>query len=340
MALIYSTNQQPTTSAQVWYGIISLLTSAGWTVAAAGDGLSAYSPSSGTAVTSSGSGANGFNNNNAWIFIKMPGSNRGFVFQMNSSTNITVRYFGPSSLVTNTPSATTSPTSTTSNAASQDIVSNVAYFSTLTRTAYWADNTAPYGFGAHGWNTAGTPMFHFVLEAMQASSYHPLNQDPYVMITFPNGNNPNFLLGRYWNTPYAVNSRLNSTIKCWTKHNMIGSSFNGSAVCMVFPAVADTGAPERSALTTIYQNTSVYDGKDEEIPIQYMTIGSNSWSADFGIGTTVGWNSNVYVGFGTYVKNFMQWRTNMTTLSVNGTRDRISFGHCTLPWDGSIPLFP
>lgn len=352
MALIYSSNQQPATSADSFYRLIVLLVSAGWTIASAGDGLSAYSPTNGTAVTSAGSGANGFNNTNAWIFCKMPGSNRGFVFIITSSTNVTIRYFGPSTLVTNTPSATTAPVSTTPLAASQDLVSNTNYVSTLVRSAYWADNTAPYGFGMHGWNTSGTPTFHFILEAMQASSYHPLNQDPYVTITMPNSNNSNFLVGNYSVSPRSFNNRLNSVVKCWVKYNMVGSTFYADSVVATMPTSSDPGVHDRGSFVTVGQAVSTYDGRDEEIPIQYMRIGGTLQSINYGIGSIIQWNDNIYVGIGTYVRNYMSavtmntsptWtitRPNLTTLSMNGTRDRIVYGNCTVPWDGTIPIFP
>lgn len=345
MTLIYSANQLPTTNAQVWYNLMTLLESAGWTKAAAGDGISAYSASDGTAVTSSSSGANGFDNANAWVFIKMPGSNRGFVFQNISSTNVTIRYFGPSSLVTNSPDYQTPSVSTTPNAASQDVVSNTAFVGTLNRVHYWADNSSPYGFGVHGWSMTGTPTFHFMLDGMQSNTYHPLNQDPYVILQLSNTYNPNFWFGVWGGA--SLNSAANSLIKCWTRYNMTSGAFNDSRVCVVPPSSSsvDYFASMQSAgnFVSVNQSTSVYDGKDEEIPIQYMVIGGSQTNPNFGAGNILMWYNNVYQGVSTYLKNYMQYRSGtpyLNTLSVNSTRDRVVIGHVTLPNDGSIPLVP
>jgi hypothetical protein len=346
MALVYSSNQQPTTSADAFYRLITLLVSAGWTVAAAGDGLSAYSPSSGTAVTSSGSGANGFNNTNAWIFIKMPGSNRGFVFIVTSSTNVTIRYFGPSTAVTNTPSATTAPASTTTNAGAQDLVSNVAYVGTLNRVNYWADNTAPYGFGMHGWSAAGSPTFHFILEPLQAGTYHTLNQDPYLIITLPNTSNSNFIWGgAASNGSWApLNSKNNSNVKCWTKYNMSGATFNTTNVVQCVVAAASIlSANSVIATMTLNQGVSTYDNRDEEYPITYVVCSSSdAVSTNFGSnqGIPVG-PGNTMVGMGTYIKNHLQYRANLDVLSTNSTYDRVHFGtSCTVPNGGVIPSIP
>lgn len=346
MALVYSSNQLPTTSADAFYRLVTHLVSAGWTVAAAGDGLSAYSPSSGTAVTSASSGANGFNNNSAWIFIKMPGSNRGFVFQVitAASNTITIRYFGPSTVVTNTPSATTAPVSTTTNAASQDVVSNVAYVGTLNRVNYWADNTAPYGFGMHGWSATGVPTFHLCLDGLQANTYHPLNQDPYVTIAFPNTNNFNFLLG--YNG--GIWARLNSNIKCWTKYNMTGATWRGtgtsSGVCMALPvAQEEVNSPGEGALVTIAQPISVYDNKDEEIPIQYVAVLNAAAFANYGRGNVYTCSNSIFVGVSAYIKNHLQWRSgtpDLDVISINSTYDRLCFGFCTVPNGGVFPSVP
>lgn len=345
MALVYSSNQLPTTSADAFYRLVTHLVSAGWTIAAAGDGLAAYSPTSGAAVTSAASGANGFNNNNAWIFIKMPGSNRGFVFQVitAASNTITIRYFGPSTVVTNTPSATLAPVSTTTNAASQDVVSNVAYVGTLNRVNYWADNTAPYGFGMHGWSALGVPTFHLCLDGMQANTYHPLNQDPYVTIAFPNTNNFNFLVG---NTG-GMWTRLNSNIKSWTKYNMTGATWRGtgtgSGVCMAFFGVQDESTPATMSFATISEPISAYDNKDEELPIQYIAVLDARSTPDFGRGIVGACLNNINVGAGTYIKNHLQWRSgtpNLDVLSVNSTYDRLCFGLCTVPNGGVFPSVP
>lgn len=355
MALVYSSNQQPTTSADAFYRLITHLVSAGWTVAAAGDGLSAYSPLDGTAVTSSGSGANGFNNTNAWIFIKMPGSNRGFVFIVTSSTNVTIRYFGPSTSVTNTPSATTAPTSTTTNAAAQDLVSNVAYVGTLNRVNYWADNTAPYGFGMHGWDTSGVPTFHFILEALQANTYHPLNQDPYIMMVFPNsfGNGRNLSYGNGYVTGLAA---LNVTgtlkLQCWIKYNMAGSAFRNTTVvaALLSTNTNDTvsGWGQFMALAPLTISTAVgtFDGKDEEHPMTYIVVPSLSIylaSTSPNPGSHLALNNCTIVGTGTYIKNHIQYRSatpNLDVLSVNSTYDRLCFGNCTVPNGGVFPTVP
>lgn len=337
MALIYSTNQQPTTSPVAWYNLVSLLVTAGWTTPEGGDGTSYYTnPTWGTTITSAS-----FSNTNAWVRVQMPsgtGEVRSFVFQTTSSTNVRVWYFGPSSTASGG-NATTVPTCVLSDRGSVEITSgSTNYVSTLNRVSYWADDTAPYGFGIHGWNTSGTPTFHLILEALLANTYHPLDQDPYIIFHMPNSINGNFWMGSNSN---ALNSRQSSNLKCWVKYNMVGSGFQTSEVIMSPIASQWPSRYDLSILSNIAQSTSIYDGKDEEFPLYYLRIvGTGHSSINFGNGDVQYFNTRYWKGTGRYVKQYGQSRAHLSTLSVGGTRNRIVYGHCTFPWDGSIPVVP
>lgn len=337
MSFVYSANQQPTSSPQVWYNLVSLLVSAGWSVPEAGDGTSYFTnPTLGTTITSAS-----FSNANAWIRVQMPsgtGLVRSFVFQTISSTNVRIWYFGPNSTASGG-NATTVPTCALSDRGSQELTSGTTnYVSTLNRVSYWADDSSPYGFGVHGWNTSGTPTFHLVLEALLPNTYHPLDQDPYVILYMPNAINGNFWMGQNSN---ALNSRQNSNIKCWVKYNMIGSGFQSSEVVIGQSASQWPGNYTLCVYTNIAQSTSIYDGKDEEFPMYYMRlVGTGTTQTNFGNADVIYFSTRYWKGTGTYVKQYGQSRAHLSTLSIGGTRDRIVYGHCTFPWNGSIPVVP
>jgi hypothetical protein len=92
MTLRFSTNIPYGTSvvgSQTMYDFKAFMKSSsptgpGWTVVASGDGLAAYS-SSGDVITSSGSGAGGMDNTNAWFVLREPGGHREFLWQRGSS---------------------------------------------------------------------------------------------------------------------------------------------------------------------------------------------------------------------------------------------------------------
>jgi hypothetical protein len=74
-------NQTVTTAGGtgVVYLLKTHLKAHGWTVLGSGDGLSAFS-APGDVITSANSGANGLDNNRAWVTLGDPGNNRSFTF--------------------------------------------------------------------------------------------------------------------------------------------------------------------------------------------------------------------------------------------------------------------
>lgn len=343
MALVYSSNQQPTTSADAFWRLIQLLVSAGWTIVSAGDGTSLVVPASGVTFAQ-------FNNNNAWIFCRMPGSLRGFVFQVISaaSNTISISYFGPSSPVTNTPTGSTAPVCSgapyTTIAISQLIATSTNYVGTLNRVSYWADNTAPYGFGMHGWSTAGSPTFHLVLDGLQTNSYAPSNQDPYVISAMPNGTSSWMFSNNGSNT---VTSQSNTVLKSWLKYNVSGGSYLTSGVCIPVHAIAYNGGEINWysvwGQTSIGAPVSTFDNKDEELPATYFYLPNTGGYIDYGGGGSRTWYGSTVLGVGTYVKIYRQYRAGsyyLNTLSVNSTSDRIVYGNATLPWSGVAPQIP
>lgn len=65
-------NQTTSSGAVAAYSLLTTLISGGWSAVSSGDGLSAYN-GSGNVFTSGNSGANGFDNTNAWIVLQQPG---------------------------------------------------------------------------------------------------------------------------------------------------------------------------------------------------------------------------------------------------------------------------
>ena len=65
MAFVFDVNESPATYAVAMFQFKTLMKTAGWTVPRSSDGLTFNS--SGDQITSGSSGANGMNNNNAWL---------------------------------------------------------------------------------------------------------------------------------------------------------------------------------------------------------------------------------------------------------------------------------
>lgn len=114
MARVGNQSNTFTTAGSVFYALVAVLMSAGWTKVSDSDGTT-YS-AGGTQITGGGSGANGFNNTRAWARMQDPAGRREITLQVVSAATInsaTVRikmsesskFTGGSPAATVTPSA-------------------------------------------------------------------------------------------------------------------------------------------------------------------------------------------------------------------------------------------
>lgn len=94
MALVRMVSEYVPTFPLGFFEVLQGLRSVGWTVTAAGDGLSAYSDNpatAGTLFTSGNSGANGLGNVRAWFAIQSPDNLNALTFQLGATTGSNVR---------------------------------------------------------------------------------------------------------------------------------------------------------------------------------------------------------------------------------------------------------
>jgi len=163
------------------------LVAAGWTVAASGDGRSAYGASSDVITADSGAGS--LDASGAWMRLRMGGgATREFLFvRGGASTTWTVRYSAVGfSGVSPTPSATTAPTATdqqTLISAAQLLPADGGY-----RWLVCVEDAAPYHWWAAAVLTGGGAARTLVgLWPMRSGSYPVSDAEPYVSWASYNG---------------------------------------------------------------------------------------------------------------------------------------------------------
>lgn len=154
------------------------LVAAGWTVAASGDGRSAYE-AAGDAITAD-SGAGSLDASGAWMRLRMGGATRELlILRGSSSTTWTVRY-SAAGFSGGSPSATTAPTATdqqTLISAAQLLPTDGGY-----RWLVCVEDAAPYHWWAAAVPTAGGAARTLVgCWPMRASSYPAADADPYAL---------------------------------------------------------------------------------------------------------------------------------------------------------------
>ena len=321
MALIYSVNQLPGSGAAALYALIQHLVSAGWTVRAAGDGISAYSASNGTAVTHSGAGANGFNNYKAWYRLRMPGTDsapREIVIQRGSNaTDARVKYSAGAAFSGGSPSATQCSTASNEqvliSGGTDALPTGTNLVGTINRVSMWADNAAPYGFGMVGWSAAGAITFGLALEPMASGSYPSEDADPYVWAVHPNA-------ATFGNVDNAWSNTGVTTTNGWYKYGLTGAAWVGIWATRYAPVAGAAFAPNASGAA------NPYSGKDDELPLL--------WGRGPALSTPG------LKGFGQLMRLTWATRPSLSTLSVAsaGAKDRLVINQVSIPWSGVDPL--
>lgn len=278
------------------------LVASGWSVAASGDGRSAFE-ATGDAITAN-SGAGSLDASGAWMRLKMSGASREFlVIRGASATTWTVRYSAVG-FSGGSPSATTAPT-----AADQQTLISAAQLLPADGSYRWlvcAEDAAPYHWWAAAVPTAGGAQRTLVaLWPMRSGSYPVSDAEPYVS------------WASYDGTSVATAARLSSTT-VGTK-GFVGGVWR--ACTPLLPCVMDGGAYLYSAVSLLGAASG------EELPAEILC---GAWVS----GPT-------YHGPRGYVRD-ARWCMTTTTTSPHGThleqgsRYWVRVGDLWLPW-GSTP---
>lgn len=307
----------PATGAVAMFDLKTHLKSVGHTVKSSSDATT-YN-STGDQITSGASGASGWANNNAWVRIQSPDGYREFTIQR-GTTNVlwrvkfsrAAKFTGGSPDATHTPSATdeaiiigggtdASPTFATTFGTDGGYRWNVG-----------ADSAFPYTFWSGSFLTGGgNPVAVLCQEYFLAAE--PTDGNLYMVVSGANAN-------PFTNANLSLQTRTTgSTIRSLTTLAATSPTTNidvaaaaywfGNGTQLLYP---DTGGV-----------SNPITGKDEVLPILWARSAAVANPGYKGVGTMIKWTSLS--------------RSTGDTLTVSTTRDRIVYGSCSLPWDGSVP---
>jgi len=278
------------------------LVAAGWTVAASGDGRSAYGASSDviTDVITADSGAGSLDASGAWMRLRMGGATRELlILRGSSSTTWTVRY-SAAGFSGGSPSATTAPTATDQQAlisAAQLLPADGGY-----RWLVCAEDEAPYHLWAGAVPTGGGAARTLIgLWPMRAGSYPSADTGPYVALAAYDA----------WDVA-TVGRMSGSNTTC--PSGFVSGTWRSTAFAQVvaWANVISTIGPASSG---------------EDLPAEILCVAINSGPA--------------YYGPRGYVRD-ARWVLTTTTTSPHGThleqgsRYWVRIGDLWLPW-GSTP---
>lgn len=320
MALIYSVNQLPGSGAAALYALIQHLVSAGWSIKASGDGLSAYSSTTSVFSAGSASGANGWNNYKAWARLRMPGTDaapREVVIQRGTNaTDTRWKYSAGAAFTGGSPSATQCATATNEqvliSGGTDALPTGTNFVGTINRVSMWANNAAPYGLGMVGWSAAGASTFGLALEPMASGSYPSEDADPYVWMMHPNA--------ATFGASNTIANSASTVVNGWYKFGLTGAAWTPMFAPQYTPTAGAAFVPNASGVA------NPYSGKDDEIP---MLWGRGPALATPGL-----------KGFGALCRWTWAARPTLSTLSVAsaGAKDRLVINQMSIPWSGVDPL--
>lgn len=316
MAYTYLVNQTPATGAVATFNLKTTLKSVGWTVPRSSDGTT-YN-AAGDQITTGNSGAGGMANNNAWFVIQQPGSTRQWCIQR-GTVNYQYRIkVSPSGGFTGgSPSATQVPSAT-----DEVVLLGSGTDAAPTFASLWA--TTDGGYRQHivvggatenyawvtwclvtGSSTGAGALMH---DAMQANSYVSADLDPYVYYAV-NGSGA-FSGNQSVNAPNGGAKAYFGALTTAAAANISAPILGASANVSAFPGGV---------------GVSPWSSKDTLIPQAWFRTANNT--------SPFGWK-----GFSTLLLAGSVQRTNMDTMNLTGTRDKVFMNGYWLPWDGSVPL--
>ncbi len=313
----------PATGAEAMFNLKACLKAAGWTVPSSSDGLT-YN-AAGDQISTSGSGAGGMANNNAWFRVRDPAGVAEFVIQRGGTNLVwrvkwsqTAKFTGGSPTATRTPSATDEsyilPGGTDASPTFTAVFD--ADSSPVVRWNVGADNAAPYGWWAGSFPTGGgTPRAALVYEPLTATEPTDASTHLFYFCSAAGG-------GSVFGADGAVGSMSTSAFS--TSNNAI-YGYAPSATTGVFTTYPAQVFAVDGSTRTIPNNmaTNPISTKDEVFPIPFLrhaALTSPGWK---GVSAQMKWTGTT--------------RTTGDTLTVSTARDRIVYNCVSLPWDGTVP---
>jgi len=342
----FSVNNTPTNGAAAIWAVITTLIAVGWTQIGSGD-ASTYANGSAGPVSGSGSGANGLNNNNAWVRLRAPAVNGGAIvnqtreilFQRGAAeTAWRLKYSASAGFVGGSPSSTVSPTATDQVVMAGAGTDTSPTFNTFFGTAgtyRWhiccggaAEFYSFYAFVV----TSGTlnTASGFYMDVLATGSYPPEDVDPCVF--------------------YCSNNFANNTDYSW-----FGGNYNYGYATVANPAGprAWLGPTSQAEASTTTNNVAVwimsinqYIGAGYSVgknPFNNKPIGIPCWyvrwgNTIFGVSLALPYGIK---GCSTLIQHTTEQCWQLDTVSTASTKDKIYL--CTavgiwLPWGGVTPI--
>lgn len=277
-----------------------------WTVAASGDGQSAYGSSSD--VITADSGANSLATSGAWMRLTMNATTREILI-IRKATSIawTVKY-SVAGFTGGSPSATTAPTATDS----QTLIDGTLLMADGTyRWLVCVEDAAPYYFGAVAIPVGGgTAQTIFALWPMRDGSYPSAETDPYCALAYYNAGGIG-TIGQL-----SANAASSGAPTGWYRHGLASSAWVGASFC--YP----------HAWTTMVATNGIHGASSEELPIEIPALMASSGPTHRG--------PKGYVRDARYCLSSTGVTPHGTHLE-NGSRYWFRAGDLWLPWGSTAP---
>lgn len=313
-------------------------TGPGWTVSKSGDGLAAFS-STGDIITSSGSGAGGLGNTNAWFVLQEPNGQREFLWQRGASSGSWVILYSYSARFTGG-AAATRPSATdavvvlgsTSNPATAAASS---HFSTSFNSIFHfgANDADGYSFFYGGYaqsyitsnNNATACMF---FDELQSGTYNDgYETDPRIIyIAGGNSSNNYNVASVSSNTTSTDVSRVVGFLYKGTIYESFGT-ISGLGYVVNHGNASAAGTGTGYACVPGFVGMDLFTKKDIVLPIFYARRGTDNVGA------------GGFKGVGKYLKYKATRRPYGTTISVVSHNDYIIMGDLAFPFSGGEAQF-
>lgn len=314
--LVWTGGDAPSTMA-FWYAWKEHLKACGWTVPRSSDGLT-YNPG-GDQISHAGFGADGFNNNRAWI--ELTNGTVHLIFQVDTSTRRANRIkIGRTAFTAGAPDAITTPNTPVAadealwKGGGTDAAPTFDQWigsGTTMRCFVMAEDADDLGFLLVGWvNGTGPCRMLFGIVPLAPGTYDPLDTQPYICIAGAEFDVTN---------PATVASLSNSTAdhapKAWMNNGGSWSFVNCPAMDL----------RDSSGLTSVGgSGVNHVNGEDQGAPIIFIRRGT--------------------LGAPSGVKGITQWlnwaltpRSLGDRITVTTSNDHIYVPDLYVPWDGSVP---
>lgn len=319
MSWQFTVNQNPSGGPAAIFNLKTALKAQGWTVPRSSDGTT-YN-AAGDQITQAGTSAGGMSNAFAWFVIQEPSGVRQWCFQRatgvapTGNENWRIKASGAAGFTGGSPGATQTPSAT------DEVIllgAGTDAAPTMAQLMSGAVNGTRQNIGVgqvgerYAWymlltnvglTTTNALLMH---DTLQANGYVSADTDPCVYVVMPN-------------TATVLSNAQASPVN--TARAYLGAVATANFVGMSLPVY---GAYVNTSAFPGGVSTSPWNGKDVAVP-QMWTRPANS-TAPQG-----------FKGFSGVVLAGSVQRTNMDTLDVLSTKDRIFVNGYWLPWNGSTP---